>query len=94
MVVPELEASALEPIVARVVKGRQCEGGEASPQPLERLTLGLQPEDLVALVQTQAAVLEASDAGVVAVDPEGVAASKVLAAPTWSSISPSLSRKV
>lgn len=39
---------------------------------LERLTLGLQPEDLVALVQTQAAVLEASDAGVVAVDPEGV----------------------
>ncbi|WP_125132976.1 ATP-binding protein [Microbacterium sp. 10M-3C3] len=39
---------------------------------LERLTLGLQPEDLAALVQTQSAVFAASDAGVVAVDPDGV----------------------
>jgi two-component system, CitB family, sensor kinase len=39
---------------------------------LERLTLGLQPEELAALVQTQAAVFAASDAGVVAVDPGGI----------------------
>ncbi|MGN7967531.1 ATP-binding protein [Microbacterium sp. 22179] len=38
----------------------------------ERLTLGLQPEDLVALVQNQAAVLEGVGDGVFAVDPEGV----------------------
>ncbi len=38
----------------------------------ERLTLGLQPEELVALVQNQAAVLEGVGDGVVAVDPDGV----------------------
>jgi two-component system, CitB family, sensor kinase len=38
----------------------------------ERLTLGLQPEDLVALVQNQAAVLEGVGDGVLAVDPDGV----------------------
>jgi two-component system CitB family sensor kinase len=39
---------------------------------LERVTLGLQPEELAALVQTQTAVLESSDDGVVAVDEGGV----------------------
>lgn len=38
----------------------------------ERLTLGLQPEELVALVQNQAAVLEGVGDGVVAIDPDGV----------------------
>ena len=38
----------------------------------ERLTLGLQPEELVALVQNQAAVLEGVGDGVVALDPDGV----------------------
>ena len=38
----------------------------------ERLTLGLQPEELVALVQNQAAVLEGVGDGVVAMDPDGV----------------------
>lgn len=38
----------------------------------ERLTLGLQPEELVALVQNQAAVLDGVGDGVVALDPEGV----------------------
>lgn len=39
---------------------------------LERLTLGVQPEELVALVQTQTAVLESADEGVVAIDDAGV----------------------
>lgn len=39
---------------------------------LERLTLGVQPEELVALVQTQTAVLEGADEGVVALDEGGV----------------------
>lgn len=39
---------------------------------LERVTLGLQPEELAALVQTQTAVFESADEGVVAVDPDGV----------------------
>ncbi|KAJ1683572.1 hypothetical protein LUZ63_021212 [Rhynchospora breviuscula] len=39
---------------------------------LERLTLGVQPEELVALVQTQAAVLDSADEGVVAIDDAGV----------------------
>lgn len=39
---------------------------------LERVTLGLQPEELAALVQTQTAVLESSDDGLVAVDADGV----------------------
>lgn len=38
----------------------------------ERLTLGLQPEDLVALVQNQAAVLDGVGDGVVALDENGV----------------------
>ena len=38
----------------------------------ERLTLGLQPEELVGLVQNQAAVLEGVGEGVVALDPDGV----------------------
>jgi two-component system CitB family sensor kinase len=38
----------------------------------ERLTLGLQPEDLVALVQNQAAVLDGVGDGVVALDDDGV----------------------
>ncbi|CAL4861046.1 Sensor histidine kinase DcuS [Microbacterium sp. MM2322] len=38
---------------------------------LERVTLGLQPEELAALVQTQTAVFESADEGVVAVDPDG-----------------------
>lgn len=38
----------------------------------ERLTLGLQPEELMALVQNQAAVLEGVGDGVVALDPDGV----------------------
>jgi two-component system CitB family sensor kinase len=38
----------------------------------ERLTLGLQPEELVALVQNQAAVLEGVGDGVMAVDPDGI----------------------
>jgi len=38
----------------------------------ERLTLGLQPEDLVTLVQNQAAVLEGVGDGVVALDPDGI----------------------
>lgn len=37
----------------------------------ERLTLGLQPEELVALVQNQAAVLDGVDDGVIALDAEG-----------------------
>ena len=37
----------------------------------ERLTLGLQPEELVALVQNQAAVLEGVGDGVVALSPDG-----------------------
>ncbi|MDF2555441.1 MAG: signal transduction histidine kinase regulating citrate/malate metabolism, partial [Microbacterium sp.] len=39
---------------------------------LESVTLGVQPEELVALVQTQTAVLEGSGDGVVALDTEGV----------------------
>lgn len=39
---------------------------------LERLTLGVQPEELVALVQTQTAVLESADEGVLAIDNAGV----------------------
>ncbi|WP_336632258.1 MULTISPECIES: sensor histidine kinase [unclassified Microbacterium] len=38
----------------------------------ERLTLGLQPEELVALLQNQSAVLDGVGDGVVAVDPDGV----------------------
>lgn len=38
----------------------------------ERLTLGVQPEELVALVQNQAAVLNGVDDGVLAVDTRGV----------------------
>ncbi|MCE4025268.1 sensor histidine kinase [Microbacterium sp. Au-Mic1] len=38
----------------------------------ERLTLGVQPEELVALVQNQTAVLDGVDDGVLAVDTEGV----------------------
>ncbi|MDY0910980.1 sensor histidine kinase [Microbacterium sp. CFBP9034] len=38
----------------------------------ERLTLGLQPEELVALVQNQAAVLDGVDDGVIALDPDGI----------------------
>ncbi|UXW86534.1 sensor histidine kinase [Microbacterium azadirachtae] len=38
----------------------------------ERLTLGVQPEELVALVQNQTAVLDGVDDGVLAVDAEGV----------------------
>jgi len=38
----------------------------------ERLTLGLQPEELVSLVQNQAAVLEGVGDGVIAIDPDGV----------------------
>jgi len=38
----------------------------------ERLTLGVQPEELVALVQNQTAVLNGVDDGVLAVDPAGV----------------------
>ncbi|MFJ6531730.1 ATP-binding protein [Microbacterium sp. NPDC091662] len=38
----------------------------------ERLTLGVQPEELVALVQNQTAVLNGVDDGVIAVDPRGV----------------------
>lgn len=38
----------------------------------ERLTLGVQPEELVALVQNQAAVLNGVDDGVLAVDTHGV----------------------
>ncbi|MGN7970810.1 ATP-binding protein [Microbacterium sp. 22296] len=39
---------------------------------LERLTLGVQPEELAALVQTQTAVLESADEGVLALDDAGV----------------------
>ncbi|WP_394685638.1 ATP-binding protein [uncultured Microbacterium sp.] len=39
---------------------------------LERLTLGVQPEELVSLVQTQTAVLESADEGVLALDDAGV----------------------
>lgn len=39
---------------------------------LERLTLGVQPEELAALVQTQTAVLEGADEGVLAFDDAGV----------------------
>nr|WP_295789147.1 sensor histidine kinase [uncultured Microbacterium sp.] len=38
---------------------------------LERLTLGVQPEELVALVQTQTAVLDGADEGVLACDDAG-----------------------
>lgn len=38
----------------------------------ERLTLGIQPEELVALVQNQTAVLNGVDDGVIAVDEDGV----------------------
>jgi two-component system CitB family sensor kinase len=38
----------------------------------ERLTLGVQPEELVALVQNQAAVLNGVDDGVLAVDTRGI----------------------
>ncbi|GAA5207748.1 sensor histidine kinase [Microbacterium kyungheense] len=38
----------------------------------ERLTLGLQPEELVSLVQNQAAVLDGVGDGVIAIDPDGV----------------------
>ncbi|MDR6866447.1 two-component system CitB family sensor kinase [Microbacterium resistens] len=38
----------------------------------ERLTLGVQPEELVALVQNQTAVLDGVDDGVLAIDPDGV----------------------
>lgn len=39
---------------------------------LESVTLGVQPEELVALVQTQTAVLAGSGDGIVALDPAGV----------------------
>lgn len=39
---------------------------------LERLTLGVQPEELAALVQTQTAVLEGADEGVLALDEAGI----------------------
>ena len=39
---------------------------------LERTTLGVQPEELVALVQVQTAVLEGSGDGVVALDEDGI----------------------
>ncbi|MEB0015203.1 hypothetical protein QN416_26765, partial [Glaciimonas sp. Cout2] len=39
---------------------------------LERLTLGLQPEELAALVQNQAAVLDGVGDGVLASGPDGV----------------------
>lgn len=45
---------------------------QLSRRRLERVTLGVQPEELVALVQTQAAVLEGSADGVLAVDDAGV----------------------
>lgn len=38
----------------------------------ERLTLGVQPEELVALVQNQTAVLDGVDDGVIAIDAQGV----------------------
>lgn len=38
----------------------------------ERLTLGVQPEELVALVQNQTAVLDGVDDGVLAIDPQGI----------------------
>lgn len=38
----------------------------------ERLTLGLQPEELVSLVQNQAAVLDGVGDGVIALDPAGI----------------------
>lgn len=38
----------------------------------ERLTLGLQPEELVALLQNQSAVLDGVDEGVLATDPGGI----------------------
>src|SRR5690606_24507031 len=38
----------------------------------ERLTLGVQPEELVALVQNQPAVLDGVDDGVLAVDTRGI----------------------
>ncbi|MCK2036431.1 sensor histidine kinase [Microbacterium sp. SSW1-49] len=38
----------------------------------ERLTLGVQPEELVALVQNQTAVLNGVDDGVLAIDPQGI----------------------
>lgn len=57
-------------VVASVAIGLLA--AQLSRRRLERVTLGLQPEDLVALVQTQAAVLEGSGDGVVAVDDDGV----------------------
>ncbi|HYP73556.1 MAG TPA: Spo0B domain-containing protein, partial [Microbacterium sp.] len=38
----------------------------------ERLTLGLQPEELVALLQNQSAVLDGVGDGVLAIDPDGI----------------------
>ncbi len=45
---------------------------QLSRRRLERLTLGVQPEELVTLVQTQTAVLESADEGVLAIDDAGV----------------------
>lgn len=38
----------------------------------ERLTLGVQPEELIAMVQNRTAVLDGVDDGVLAVDPDGI----------------------
>lgn len=61
---------------------------------LERLTLGLQPEELVALVQTQTAVLESADEGVVAIDDAGVVRVCTTTAETLLGVSGAVGRRL
>lgn len=61
---------------------------------LERITLGVQPEELVALVQTQTAVLESADEGVVAIDDAGVVRVCTATAETLLGVSGAVGRPV
>ncbi|MFJ4036452.1 ATP-binding protein [Microbacterium sp. NPDC090007] len=60
----------------------------------ERLTLGVQPEELVALVQTQTAVLEGADEGVLAFDDAGVVRVCTTAAERMLGITDAVGRRV
>lgn len=61
---------------------------------LERITLGVQPEELVALVQTQTAVLESADEGVVASDDAEIVRVCTATAETLLGVSGAVGRRV
>lgn len=66
---------ALALAIAALAAGALAIGGVAAlllRRRWERLTLGLQPEELVALLQNQSAVLDGVGDGVLALDPDGI----------------------